>query len=44
MRRAAQQLRGTGGQPKTVPPLLLLPVLFLCEELFSNQLWFGLAP
>ena len=35
------QLRGTHGQPKTVPPLLLLPVIFLWEELFSDQLWFG---
>jgi signal transduction histidine kinase len=40
VRRALAQLRGTDGQPKTVPPLLLLPVLFLWEELFSNQLWF----
>ena len=41
VRRAVAQLRGTGGQPKTVPPLLLLPVLFLWEELFSEQLWFA---
>jgi signal transduction histidine kinase len=41
VRRAAAQLRGTGGQPRTVPALLLLPVLFLSEELFSQQLWFG---
>ena len=41
VRRAVAQLRGTAGQPKTVPPLLLLPVLFLWEELFSPQLWFG---
>jgi signal transduction histidine kinase len=40
VRRAMAQLRGTDGQPKTVPPLLLLPVLFLWEELFCNQLWF----
>jgi signal transduction histidine kinase len=40
VRRVVSQLRGTDGQPKSVPPLLLLPVLFLCEELFSNQLWF----
>jgi signal transduction histidine kinase len=39
-RRAWRQLRGTRGQPKTVPALLLLPVLFLFEELFSNQYWF----
>ncbi len=43
VRRAAQQLRGAGAQPKTVPPLLILPVLLLCEELFSNRLWFGTA-
>ena len=41
VRRAVGQLRGTGGQPKTVPPLLLLPVVFLWEELFSNQLWWA---
>jgi signal transduction histidine kinase len=41
VRRAVAQLRGTDGQPKTVPPLLLLPVIFLWEELFSDQLWFG---
>ena len=40
IRRALAQLRGTGGGRKTVPPLLLLPVLFLWEELFSGQLWF----
>ena len=39
VRRAVAQLRGTDGQPKTVPPLLLLPVIFLWEELFSGQLW-----
>ena len=41
VRRAAAQLRGTGGQPKTVPPLLLIGVLFLWEELFGQDLWFG---
>jgi signal transduction histidine kinase len=41
VRRAVAQLRGTDGQPKSVPPLLLLPVLFLWEELFSEQIWFG---
>jgi signal transduction histidine kinase len=41
VRRTAQQLRGGGGQPKTVPPLLILPVLLLCEELFNSRLWFG---
>jgi len=41
VRRAVAQLRGTDGQPKTVPALLLLPAVFLWEELFSEQLWFG---
>jgi signal transduction histidine kinase len=41
VRRAVDQLRGTGGRQRTVPPLLLLPVLFLWEEMFSQQLWFG---
>jgi signal transduction histidine kinase len=41
VRLAAHQLRGTGGQPRTVPPLLLLPVLFLWEEAGSSMLWFA---
>ena len=41
VRRAVQQLRGTGGQPKTVPALLLLPVLGLWEEACANPLWYG---
>jgi signal transduction histidine kinase len=41
VRRAANQLRGGDGQPRTVPSFLLLPVLFLWEELFSAALWFG---
>jgi signal transduction histidine kinase len=41
VRRAVEQLRGTGGQPKTVPPLLLIGVVFLGEELFGQDLWFG---
>jgi signal transduction histidine kinase len=41
VRRAAAQLRGTDGEPKTVPPLLLLLVIFLWEEVFSGQLWFS---
>src|ERR1700691_1496466 len=41
VRRAVAQLRGAGGQPKTVPPLLLIGVLFLWEELFGQDLWFG---
>jgi signal transduction histidine kinase len=41
VRRAVAQLRGTDGQPRTVPALLLLPAIFLWEELFSEQLWFG---
>jgi signal transduction histidine kinase len=40
VRRAVDQLRGGGGQPKTVPPLLLIPVIFLWEELLSEHLWF----
>ena len=35
------QLRGTDGQPRTVPPLLLPPVILLWEEAASNALWFG---
>jgi signal transduction histidine kinase len=41
LRRAVAQLRGGDGQPKTVPPLLLFPVIFLWEELFSEHLWFA---
>ncbi len=41
VRRAVQELRGAGGQPKTVPALLLLPVLFLWEEARANPLWYG---
>jgi len=41
VRRAVAQLRGTGGQPKTVPPLLLIGAIFLWEELFGQDLWFG---
>ena len=41
VRHAVQQLRGIGGQQKTVPALLLLPVLLLGEEAFANQLWYG---
>jgi signal transduction histidine kinase len=40
VRQALAQLRGTDGHPKAVPPLLLLPVIFLWEELFNEQLWF----
>jgi len=40
-RLAAQEQRGTGGQPRTVPALLLLPVLGLWEEAYANPLWFG---
>jgi hypothetical protein len=38
VRQAWWQLRGTHGQAKTVPPLLLLPVIFLWEELWSARL------
>jgi signal transduction histidine kinase len=41
VRRACWQLRGTHDQPKTVPPLLLLAVIFLWEELFCSDLWFA---
>jgi signal transduction histidine kinase len=41
VRRAFAQLRGGDGQPKTVPPLLLIPVIFLWEELVSEHLWFA---
>jgi signal transduction histidine kinase len=41
VRRAAHQVFGTGGQPKTVPALLLLPVIGLWEETCANRLWFG---
>ena len=41
VRLAVHQVRGTGGQPRTVPPLLLLPVLFLWEEAGSAGLWFA---
>jgi signal transduction histidine kinase len=41
VRRAWWQLRGTHDQPKTVPPLLLLAVISLWEELFSSYLWFS---
>jgi signal transduction histidine kinase len=41
IRRAVAQLRGGSGQRATVPPLLLIPVIFLWEELFSEHLWFA---
>ncbi len=41
VRRAVRELRGAGGRPKTVPALLLLPVLFLWEEAYANPLWYG---
>jgi signal transduction histidine kinase len=41
VRRAFAQLRGGDGQPKTVPPLLLIPVIFLWEEGVSEHLWFA---
>jgi signal transduction histidine kinase len=45
VRRAVAQLRGGDGKQVTVPPLLLIPVIFLWEELFSEHLWFaGTAP
>jgi signal transduction histidine kinase len=41
VRRAVRQLFGTGGERKTVPALLLLPVLGLWEEACANPLWYG---
>jgi signal transduction histidine kinase len=41
VRRAVHQLFGTGGERKTVPALLLLPVLGLWEETLANPLWYG---
>jgi signal transduction histidine kinase len=41
VRKAVQQLRGTAGQQRTVPALLLLPVIALWEEALSNSLWYG---
>jgi signal transduction histidine kinase len=41
VRRAAHQVFGTGGQPRTVPALLLLPVIGLWEESCAGRLWFG---
>ncbi|HEY6495075.1 MAG TPA: histidine kinase [Trebonia sp.] len=44
VREAFWQLRGTHGRARAVPPLLLLPVIFLWEELFSYRLWVPLSP
>jgi signal transduction histidine kinase len=41
VRRAVRELRGTAGHPKTVPALLLLPVLFLWEEACANPIWYA---
>jgi len=41
VRMAVRQLRGTSGQPRTVPAVLLLPVIALWEEALGNQLWYG---
>jgi len=43
VRAAVRQFRGTAGQPRIVPPLLLLPVLGLWEEALSGTLWFSWA-
>jgi signal transduction histidine kinase len=43
VRRAVHQLRGAAGQQKTVPALLLLPVLGLWEETFAYPLWYGVG-
>jgi signal transduction histidine kinase len=42
VRQAFWQLRGTHDQPRTVPPLLLLPVMFLWEELLCSNPWLPL--
>jgi signal transduction histidine kinase len=42
VRQAFWQLRGTHDQPRTVPPLLLLPVIFLWEELLCSNPWLPL--
>jgi signal transduction histidine kinase len=41
VRRAVHQLFGVGGERKTVPALLLLPVLGLWLEALANPLWYG---
>ncbi len=41
VRRAVRQLLGAGGEQRTVPALLLLPVLGLWEEAVANPLWYG---
>lgn len=40
VRQALAQLRGADGELKTAPPLLLLPVMLLWEELLSQRIWF----
>jgi signal transduction histidine kinase len=40
VRQALAQLRGADGKPRTVPPLLLVPVILLWEELLSRRIWF----
>jgi signal transduction histidine kinase len=41
VRQALAQLRGASGRSKTVPPLLLVPVILLWEELLSRRIWFS---
>jgi signal transduction histidine kinase len=41
VRQSLHQVLGTGGQRRTVPVLLLLPVIGLWEETYANPLWFG---
>jgi signal transduction histidine kinase len=43
LRRAVHELGGARGQQKTVPGLLLLPVLGLWEETYANPLWYGVG-
>jgi signal transduction histidine kinase len=45
VRRGLAQLRGVDGQPKAVPPVLLLPLILLSEELLGQRVWFdGMFP
>jgi signal transduction histidine kinase len=41
VRQSLHQVLGHGGQHRTVPVLLLLPVIGLWEETYANPLWFG---
>jgi signal transduction histidine kinase len=43
VRAAVSQLRAVGGGPRTVPALLLLPVIGLWQEAYASWLWSGSA-